>query len=114
MNLRCADDAFGHVAPSTASTHHSVTPTGMVAVYSVSLVVVSSVVVVLPGRTALRLYCAAPDTGSQSKWTSAVVLALSSGASSFGALGHELITNEKTLVVTLPATPQAGMALTCQ
>src|SRR5438876_2877499 len=83
LNLRCVDEVIGQVVPSTVSTHHSVTPVGMVAVYSVSLVVVSSVVSVLPLRIALTRYSVAPATGSQANLTSAVMLALSSGASSF-------------------------------
>jgi hypothetical protein len=74
-----------------------VTPVGIVAVYSVSLVVVSSVVFVLPLRIALRRYSVAPATASQSNLTSAVTLALSSGASSFAAPGQALMLNEKTV-----------------
>src|SRR5258708_5969629 len=97
VNLRCADETVAQVVTSgTVSTHHSVTPIGMVAVYSVSLVLVSSVVFVLPLRIALRRYTLAPATGSQSNFTSAVTLALSSGASSFAAAGQAVMLKEKT------------------
>src|SRR5262245_30310395 len=105
LNLRCTDEVTGQVAPSTVSTHHSVTPVGMTAVYSVSLVVVSRVVALLPLRMALRRYSVAPATGSQSNLTSAVTPALSSGASSFAATGQEVMVKEEILESCLPAAP---------
>src|SRR5687767_9339068 len=69
VKWKCVEDTGAQFVPR-ASAHHSVAPAGMLAVYSVSCVVVSTVGCVLPLRMALRRYREAPATAFQSNLTS--------------------------------------------